>query len=100
MVLSNAEKQARWRERTTALADIGRAQLAGRPANLFVRSCVADCISRPEDIAERQWGKDVALLTKAVRHRQRPGPGGMSEIYYGPKFGRGGGEKMLKILDF
>ena len=79
---------------------IGRAQLAGRPANLFVRSCVADCISRPEDIAERQWGKDVALLTKAVRHRQRPGPGGMSEIYYGPKFGRGGGEKMLKILDF
>ena len=46
MVLSNAEKQARWRERTTALADIGRAQLAGRPANLFVRSCVADCIAR------------------------------------------------------
>jgi phosphoribosylcarboxyaminoimidazole (NCAIR) mutase len=28
------------------------------------------------------------------------GRGGMSEIYYGPKVGRGCGEKMLKILDF
>jgi hypothetical protein len=45
-------------------------------------------------------GGRTSRSSKAVRHRQRPGPGGMSEIYYGPKVGRGCGQKMLNVLFF
>jgi hypothetical protein len=67
--LTAAERQSRYRPRHQVEA----ALLATRPANLFIRACVADCLAivhgpniQPEDIAERQWGRDVALYTKAA----------------------------------
>jgi hypothetical protein len=45
MVLSNAQKQAAWRARNYELAAIGRAQLNGRPRDLFIRAPVRQTAS-------------------------------------------------------
>jgi hypothetical protein len=74
--ISNAEAQRRWREKTNALADIGRASLAGNGAaktKSLYRALAAMALGqllreRPLDILERAYPNDhaAALITRAA----------------------------------
>ena len=90
MVLSNAENKREWRERNNALAAVGRAHLAGRPRDVL-RPCACAHI-----VLRKLWPRHRSRKACMLRTRR----GGRARISYGPKVVRGGGEKMLKILDF
>ena len=90
MVLSNAENKREWRERNNALAAVGRAHLAGRPRDVFVRAHI---------VLRKLW----------PRHRSRKacilwvtnqGRGGVQEYSTAQKSYAVASEKMLKIPYF